>query len=495
MARSDRRHPRRAGRLVLVLVLALLVGIAVVGAVSWRAGRLQPLLAPYVERLQADEPRRPGGPAQVAPPAGLDLPAPVPPTPVAAPLDGSASTPRAGAVRRVLAPALRDDDLGRRVRGVVIDAVSGAEVFRVGRGPAIAASTTKLVTAAAALLALGPEATFTTSVVAGGPGTVVLRGGGDPFLERAPADPADPVGPAYPPRADVTTLARQTAAVLLAEGATSTQVGYDASLFTGPAVNPAWQADYVTDGVVSPVSALWVDGGRAPDGFARVADPALAAARDFADALTAAGVAVSGPPVAGVAAPGGRLLGSVRSAPVREIVQRMLESSDNETAEVLAHQVALARGLPGTFTDAAAAVLATLAERGVPTAGIAVYDGSGLSRSNRIEPAALTGVLRAAADPAYPELAALLPGLPVAGFTGSLSNRFAAGAPEGRGVVRAKTGTLEGVTALAGTVVDATGHPYFFALLADRVDEPDATASRDRVDAALAGLAACSCSR
>lgn len=487
MARSDLRHPRRARRVIL-LVLVLIVGTVAVGAVGWRTGRLQPLLAPYVEG-RVGEPRGPAGPAQVAPPPGLDLPALVPATPVAAPLDGSTSTPRSGAVRRILAPALREEDLGRRVRGVVTDAVSGAEVFRVGRGRSIAASTTKLVTAAAALLTLGPETTFTTSVLAGGPGTVVLRGGGDPFLERAPTDPA------YPPRADLTTLAQQTAAVLLAEGTASTTVGYDASLFTGPAVNPAWQADYVPDGVVSPVSALWVDGGRGPDGFSRVADPALAAARDFADALAAAGVTVDGPPVAEVAVPDGRLLGSVQSAPVREIVERVLESSDNEASEVLAHQVALARGLPGTFTDAATAVLTVLAERGVRSTGIAVYDGSGLARGNRIEPAALTDVLRAAADPAYPELASLLPGLPVAGFTGSLSTRFEAGAPEARGVVRAKTGTLSGVTALAGTVVDATGHPYFFALMADRVAEADATSSRDRVDAAVAALAGCSCSR
>jgi len=480
---------------VVVLVLALLSTSTVAGVVGWRTGRLEP----YLDRWRADQgaggPGGSGGPAVVAPPEGLDLPALAPPVPVALPLDGSDTTPRARAVRRVLAPALREDDLGRRVRGVVTDAVSGEEVFRLGEGALIPASTTKVVTAAAALATLGPEATFTTSVVAGGPGAVVLVGGGDPFLQRAPAVPGDPDAPAYPPRADVTTLAQQTAAVLLAEGTTTTQVGYDASLFTGPAVNPTWESDYVPDGVVSPISALWVDEGRASDGFSRVTDPALAAARDFADALAAAGVTVTGPPVAGLAAPGGRQLGSVRSAPLREIVQRVLESSDNEASEVLAHQVALARGLPGTYADAATAVVASLADLGLPTTGISVYDGSGLSRSNRIEPAALTGLLRAAGDPAYPALAALLPGLPVAGFTGSLSNRFAAAAPEGRGVVRAKTGTLDGVSSLAGTVVDAGGHPYYFAVMADRVAEADATLARDRMDEAIAALAACLCSR
>jgi D-alanyl-D-alanine carboxypeptidase/D-alanyl-D-alanine-endopeptidase (penicillin-binding protein 4) len=497
VARSDARHPRpgpgsrrrgRKRRLVLVPVLLLLVALVASGAVAWQSGRL----GPYIERLRTND--GPAGPAAVAPPPGLDLPALSAPSPVAAPV-GATGEVLPGAVRRAVAAYLRDADLGPHVLAVVTDAVTGEEVFRKGKGAAVPASTTKLVTAAAALQSIGPETTFGTRVVSGGPGTIVLVGGGDPFLERAPADPAEPDAAPYPPRADLTTLANRTATALFAVGTTQVQLGYDASLFTGPAVNPAWPADYVPDAVVSPISALWVDEGRPAEGLGRVGDPALAAAQDFAAALTAAGVTVTGAPVPGVAAPTGAELASVRSAPLREIVQRVLEASDNEGAEVLARQVAIARGLPGSSVDAATAVTTTLGELGVPTTGITVYDGSGLSRQNRIEPAALTALLRTAADPAYPRLDTLLPGLPVAGFTGSLTDRFAAAAPQGRGTVHAKTGTLTGVTALAGTVVDVAGHPYFFAMVADQVRPPDETDARDALDGAAAALGACTCSR
>jgi D-alanyl-D-alanine carboxypeptidase/D-alanyl-D-alanine-endopeptidase (penicillin-binding protein 4) len=399
-------------------------------------------------------------------------------------------------VRQAVLPALRDPDLGRHVLGVVTDLATGAEVARKGDGAAIPASTTKILTAAAALQAIGPETRFTTKVVAGGPGTVVLVGGGDPFLARAPADPSGPdADPAYPPRADLTTLAQQTAAALVAAGTTAVQVGYDDSLFPGPAVNPAWRADYVPDGVVAPITALWADEGRPEDGFGRVGDPSLVAAQVFADALQAAGVTVTAPPTRGTAAATGQLLASVQSAPVREIVARVLEVSDNEGAEVLAHQVAVARGLPGTFADGAAAVTATLAELGVTT-GVDVRDGSGLSRQNRVEPAALVATLRAASDAAaQPRLETLLTSLPVAGFTGSLSDRFESAVPAGRGVVRAKTGTLTGVDSLAGVVVDTTGHPYLFALMADRVAPTDVLDAEAALDDAAAALAACTCSQ
>ena len=64
-------------------------------------------------------------------------------------------------------------------------------------------------------------------------------------------------------------------------------LAYDISLFSGPAVNPAWEPDYVTDDVVSPIVPLWVDEGREVAGYAaRVSDPALVAAQRFAALLT-----------------------------------------------------------------------------------------------------------------------------------------------------------------------------------------------------------------
>ena len=134
--------------------------------------------------------------------------------------------------------------------------------------------------------------------------------------------------------------------------------------------------------------------------------------------------------------------------------------SDNEAAEVLAHHVGLAVAGEGSFEGGRAGVAETLAGLGVDLAGERVYDGSGLSRRSRLQLDTLVDVLRVAASPEHPELRAVVSGLPVAGFTGSLELRFDEAAAPGAGVVRAKTGTLTGVSGLAGLVTDAEGRPW-----------------------------------
>jgi D-alanyl-D-alanine carboxypeptidase/D-alanyl-D-alanine-endopeptidase (penicillin-binding protein 4) len=132
---------------------------------------------------------------------------------------------------------------------------------------------------------------------------------------------------------------------------------------------------------------------------------------------------------------------------------------------------------------------------GVDLTGARWYDGSGLSRENRLAPTTLVGVLQVAASAARPDLRAVVTGLPVAGFTGSLTYRFEDAAPAGRGRVRAKTGTLTGVSALAGIATDLDGHPLVFALVADRVRLPRTLEAREALDDAAATLGACRCGR
>ena len=472
-----------AGRLLVSVVVLALAGAAVA---AWRLD----LVVPWYEYLVEDQPVA-EGPAEVPPPAQLELPPLTDPKPVAEANDGGGRL-AADKVSAAIAPFVSDPDLGRHVVGTVTELATGRELARVGSGPAIPASTTKLLTATAALAALGPETRFVTRVVAGGPGRIVLVGGGDPYLMREPAEADDPT---YPERADMTTLAELTAARLIKQGRTQVAVGYDDSWFTGPSVNPAWRPDYIPDDVVSPITALWVDQGREPESFDRVADPSLTAAQVFTAALVAAGIEVLGPPAYGVVEPGGRQLAAVRSAPVREIVERVLEVSDNEAAEVLAHQVGRTVVGTGSFVDGVTGVMRTLQELGVPTNGIEVYDGSGLSRENRITPGALTATLRAARDPDNPELHVVISSLPVAGFTGSLTNRFDEAFPDARGLVRAKTGTLTAVTSLAGIAVDQDGHEMVFVLMADKIKKPDEADAQDAFDIAAGALGACRCGR
>lgn len=476
MGRRDRRHWSGAFLrwLPVVLVLAVLAG-------AGAAYRFD--LGP---RWFGTGPDPAHEPAAVPPPEGLELPVPAEPDPVAAPGSPTARL-SAGQVRRTLAPYLADRDLGRHVLVAVGGLAGGADPVEVGSGIGIPASLTKLLTTTAALEVLGPDHVFETTVVRDGHGRIVLVGGGDPLLERRPASDA------WPARADVRTLARATARAL--QGTRRVRLGYDDSLFTGPAVNPHWRPDYVPDGVVSPITALWVDEGRARNGFGRVADPSAAAAEEFAEALGRFGVEVVRSPEPRRAPRSAPVLATVRSAPLSQVAERVLSVSDNEAAEVLVRHVGLATSGRGSSLAGVAGALDTLDGLGVDTSGARVHDGSGLSRRNRLDPATLLDVVRLAADPDQPDLRASLTGLPVAGYTGSLSFRFADVPRRAQGLVRAKTGTLSGVSSLAGVATRTDGSALAFVLLADRVAQVDTLDARETLDDLAAALGVCRCAR
>ena len=272
------------------------------------------------------------------------------------------------------------------------------------------------------------------------------------------------------------------------------RLGFDDSYFSGPAVNPAWPATYIPEDVVPPISSLWVDEGQQPDGFGFLLDPAAGAANVFASALRSAGLKV-GPQVRRMPTPTGATeLAAVSSAPLGEIVERTLEVSDNQAAEVLARHVGLAEKQEGSFQAGAASVIEVLRGLGVRVNGDQLYDGSGLSRLNRLTTDSLAGVLRLAASQDHPELRNVLTGLPVAGFTGSLSYRFDKGPDAARGRVRAKTGTLTGVHGLAGIADDASGARMVFVLVADRVGPLKNLRAQTLIDRIAGALGACRCS-
>jgi D-alanyl-D-alanine carboxypeptidase/D-alanyl-D-alanine-endopeptidase (penicillin-binding protein 4) len=131
---------------------------------------------------------------------------------------------------------------------------------------------------------------------------------------------------------------------------------------------------------------------------------------------------------------------------------------------------------------------------GLPAEESDLVDGSGLSRQNKLTPTLLTDLLKLAANGSRPELTAMFGGLPVAGWSGTLQDRFVAprGNQVGQGLVRAKTGTLSGVNAISGELVTADGRLLVFAIMADRVP-PDATAARAALDRIAAKLVTCGC--
>lgn len=455
----------RVAVVVAVLVLAAAAGIGV--------GLGGPALA---ERLTA------AGADPTNPP-----PAPVPVEPAVQPLGTEAPAPVPASVAALLGPQAAG--LGA-LSGRVVDPVTGTVLWELDAATALVpGSTAKLLTAAAALLALEHDVTLDTTVVAGTePGTVVLVGGGDPTLS-ALAAPAESVYPDAPRLDDL---------VDAVQGAVQhpvTRVLVDADRYAGDVLAPGWLPADVPAGFVAPIVPVMLDGGRADPAAAtspRVDLPAQAAAAELARRLGADPAATG----IGAAPPGARVLGTVPSAPVEDLVTTMLSTSDNVLAEVLAREVALVTGAEPSFVGGARAVLDVLADAGFDTSTTTLADGSGLSTTDRVTAELLAALLTAAAGPddAAPRTAQLRPllvGLPVAGGSGTLADRYeGTEADDARGWVRAKTGTLTGVNSLAGTVLDVDGRLLVFALISNG---PDAGLARPQLDALTASLRSCGC--
>lgn len=403
----------------------------------------------------------------IAPAPKIDPPGPV--------LDGfntSAALPTTAGLAAALAGPLADRRLGSHVTVAVRDVATGRLLYSHGASsPTTPASSMKLATATALLALRGPSFRITTRVVAGAqPGEVVLVGAGDPTLAAGPRS-------TYPESGRLDVLADEVKRAL--GGVAPTRVIIDTTLFSGPATGPGWDQSDADSTYVHPIYALSTDGGRVhpskTGNSERYPNSALAAGQIFAKLLglpaTAVAKGQAPRPASGASgtAPGAELA-SVQSAPLVRILDTMLTKSDNVLAEFMARQVAIAVHRPASFAGAAAAVTAELAELGLPTAGTHIVDGSGISHQDRLTPALLTALLSYDAQPDHSRFHPIFSGLPIAGWSGTLAGRF--NAPTTRpaaGVLRAKTGTLDGVSALAGTVVDASGRSLAFAVMADKV--------------------------
>ena len=477
------RRPRTTALAVLTLlnVFTLAAGLIV-------AHMLPPRLAQLNVPLAAARPVVNATP--VLTPAG---------TPSASIAQGTA-LPTGSGLAAMLGQSLPPGTTGGGVGIEVADAATGQVLYAANAsGLATPASTTKVLTALAALAALGPEARFSTSVRAVG-GTVVLVGGGDPTLAVDAYPSSD-----YPQPATLARLALATARALKAGGRRSVRLGYDTALYRGPGLGPDWQGD-VESGNVTPIVALEADQGRLTAGGAledsddpvnfrpRTSDPAGLTAAAFAALLSQDGITVTGSPAPATATAAAPLLASVSSPPLVEIAEQMLLESNNVIAENLARQVAIRLGLPATFGGAADAVMTEVRRLGI-TAPVRLVDGSGLSPQDAIAPETLVRALRLAA--VTPRLRGVITGLPVAGFAGTLSagdSDFGGIGGTARGVVRAKTGNLGTVATLAGLAYDKNGTLLVFAIMAPQLPGGGLLQeAASAIDTAAAGLASCGC--
>lgn len=470
---GHRAEVPRARRIAQRLLVGLVVLLLVVGA-----GTAAVLTAPGLAR-------RLGLPVS----ASVDPPAPVAFVPQLGPLPAGAPTPTAAGVAGVLDG--RVAGLGD-LTGVVVDPAHPQPPLwqRNPSEPQVPASSTKLLTTSAALLSLDPATRFTTAVVAGPtPDSVVLVGGGDPTLSSLP-DGRDSV---YPGAAHLDDLVAQVRA---ARGTAPLSTVYvDDSRYAGAVLAPGWDPADIAGGDLAPMVPAMLDGGRldptALDG-ARTATPTEDVGRALGQRLGATVTVRQGPAPANA-----RVLGSVASPPLTELVHTALTNSDNVLAEAIGREVARQAGAPASFEGATASVTKILTAHGVDVSGVTLSDTSGLSTNDRIPASVLAAVLTPAAaplgaDPRTPALRPVLDGLPIAAGTGTLADRFTPDTPNGdaRGYVRAKTGTLTGTNALAGVVPDDDGRLLVFAFMSNG---PDPVGARPRLDALAAALRGCGC--
>jgi D-alanyl-D-alanine carboxypeptidase/D-alanyl-D-alanine-endopeptidase (penicillin-binding protein 4) len=320
------------------------------------------------------------------------------------------------------------------------------------------ASNEKLVVTYAALEALGPAFRMQTSVLGEGrfgpagvwTGNLVLKGGGDPTLDRA----------------GLARLAEHVRAAGVRR-VTGSLVA-DESWFDSRRSGPGWKTGFVPFESQA-LSALSIEG---------VAD-AAGTVRLFREALARAGVRVAGGTK--IARAGGWPLAVHWSPPLAEILRHMDVVSDNFTAELALKQIGAVVAGEGTTAAGAQVVRSVLAAHAIPLVGVRIADGSGLSGLDRMTPKALVTILqRGWADR---EIRSVLFGvLPVSGRDGTLEDRMSR--PPARGNVRAKTGTLNGVSALSGYVRER----FAFAVLVNTqgLSTYAAHAAQDRFATVLA---------
>jgi len=428
---------------------------------------------------------------------GRDVPAP------ASALDDTAPIPtKVGPeVERILGDS-KVKGFGVEVRDGLTDKVLFAADEDRARTPA---SVTKVLTASAALLAIGGDERLTTTTTFDpATGTVSLVGGGDVLLGGGVSQPGSVNG-----HAGLTTLAQETAAALKERKTTEVALRLDTSRYPGTDFSPGWERADIGKGVITPIQPLMVDSGYLGDPNnawrARSDKPAQVAFDAFRTELETAGITVTGAAPAeanteseqsagsGETAGSGEsaeTLASVESATISEIVEYALVHSDNVVAEVLGNEVAIAQGMPGSLENGPKGVIAAL-EDTVDLGQTQLNDTSGLDYGNRISPHDLTTVLQSSVT-AKDSLSSLISSFPVGGLTGTLTDRFGDDV-NAAGTVHAKTGTLSTVTSLAGGVLDADGRYLVFSVQIDGVDKDKILEARKTVDDLVSALADCGC--
>lgn len=324
------------------------------------------------------------------------------------------------------------------------------------------ASTLKMLTGAAALQVLGPNYRVETKVYQDptNPSTIYLVGAGDPTLSRTPNGKQS----VYRDAPKLSDLAVAVNAALGTQ--TVAKIVLDSTLFAGPTWEPTWERSELTQGYMSEVTALQVDGDRrnpASATSARSTTPVANAGRFFKTAL---GASASEAIVSESKMPAGMTqVASVSSQPISQWVKYMLLTSDNTLSEYLARLVSLKQGFDGSFTSLNAAIKMGLNATMLSSANLTIKDGSGLSDFNSVSPKYLAQFSKLVLS-GVGNYGVLYQGLPIANESGSLASRFNKDNLDAAGKIIAKTGWIKRGYTLAGIIKSKDGVDLVFAVYA-----------------------------
>jgi serine-type D-Ala-D-Ala carboxypeptidase/endopeptidase (penicillin-binding protein 4) len=397
----------------------------------------------------------------------------------------------------------------------VVDVETGETVWsRKATSAFLPASNMKVVTAVAALTAMGPDKRFVTTVHTMGRGKLVIVGGGDSTLTTGQINgvamravrrinarpdllPGMYLPSPYRPKMCVvnhkkvkSTKKHPCAVVTPGLRRKPFKVYVDDSLYANPTAPSGWGGGY-EPGVVRPVRPLGFDGAYSMDSAAGVG---AYLARAMKNAGLPAKYATHLRKPADAA-----FLTKTTSAPLSDQLHYMLQVSENNVAEMMYRNTALAMHRKATWRSAQRAALDVISSLGVPMGNLSLASGSGVSRDDRLTPEALTYLMRLIADNvAHPNLASIYYGgsLPLSGRTGTLasSNGRYTTKPTScaAGKIRAKTGTLFDTIALSGLTTGNDGRLKAFSIMVNsRPQKYSPLETRRRVDRIAATVNGC----
>jgi len=361
------------------------------------------------------------------------------------------------------------------------------------------ASLTKLYTAASSAITLDPDARFMTKVKYLD-NNVYLVGGADPQLGTE----------SNPTQADLADLAKETAQKLKEFNVFEVNVFVDDSIL-GPLQRPAdWENNYFQSSEIHLISALNLDDPRAP-GQAPV-DPSIKTGQTFALYLIKNNIKVNGLVFRKTVPKDAFELSTQYSKSVSQIIEDTLMISNNQDAEIIARVSSLIAENDPSTNAAIDLVLKDVEKLGISSVDNVITDASGLSRTNKISPSDFSELIyKSIKNPEVitvnkgetsrfmitpntaiaPDPWSVFTGLPTGHGLGTMKKRFEDNGSAGRGVVRAKTGSLNRVITLAGNVTTKDNVFLSFALLVNGVEQPDDV--RKAIDNLLNKLAECNC--